>query len=184
MLRKYRLALVVMITVASMLFPAAGNVFPTARAATYADWAAFVMDVTIPDGTIVAPSTPLIKTWRLKNIGNNTWTTGYSLMYVNGDQMGAPSLVPLPNEVAPGQTVDVTVQMMSPAVQGHFRGNWMLQNAAGTPFGIGSTASSVFWVDINVQSPLITAFDFTQNICTDAVWVYNGGPIPCPTKCG
>ncbi len=183
MVRRYRFLLVVLVTVASMLFPRSGiQSAPVAHAAAYADWASFVMDVTVPDGTIVAPNTPLTKTWRLRNIGTVTWTTAYSLMYVNGDQLSAPSSVNLPNDVPPGGTVDVSVQIVSPAYQGHFRGNWMLRNAAGAPFGIGTTASSVFWVDINVRPPYITAFDFTQNICTSAVWVYNGGPIPCPTK--
>lgn len=183
MFRRYRLAVVVIVTVASMLFPASGSPAVSAvQAAAYADWASFVMDVTLPDGTIVAPSTPLTKTWRLKNIGTATWTTAYSLMYVNGDQMSAPSSVNLPHDVPPGGTVDVSVQIVSPPVQGTFRGNWMLRNATGGAFGIGSTASSVFWVEIKVQAPVITAFDFTENICTAAVWVYDGGPIPCPTK--
>lgn len=183
MFRRTRFLLIVLITAAAMVFPAAVNpAAPAAHAAGYAEWASFVMDVTLPDGTIVAPNTPLTKTWRLKNIGTATWTSAYSLMYVNGDQLGAPSSVNLPHDVPPGGTVDVSVQLLSPPVQGHFRGNWMLRNPYGGAFGIGSTASSVFWVDINVKAPVITAFDFTENICTAAVWVYNGGPIPCPTK--
>jgi Ig-like domain-containing protein len=182
MLRKYRLVPIVLFMALALLFPAASNeALPDVRAAGFCDWASFVMDVTIPDGTIVAPNTPLTKTWRLKNIGTCTWTTAYALQFVSGDQMSAPASVNLPSTVTPGQTVDVSVQLVAPATPGHFRGNWMLKNAAGATFGIGSTANSVFWVDINVSAPLVTAFDFTENVCA-AQWVYNGGPIPCPTN--
>jgi hypothetical protein len=39
------------------------------------DRAAFVADVTVPDGTNFAPGTTFVKTWRLKNNGSCTWTT-------------------------------------------------------------------------------------------------------------
>lgn len=150
-------------------------------AASDCDWAQFVMDVTVPDGTTLAIGTPFTKTWRLKNIGGCTWTTAYALVYKDGDMMSAPAVVGLPQEVAPGQTVDLSVQMTAPAAWGHFRGNWLLRNAAGEKFGIGATASDPFWVDINVSSPTVTAYDFTADICA-ASWYYNGGPIPCPMK--
>ena len=44
-----------------------------AMAAT-CNWAQFVADVTVPDGTSYAPSTAFKKTWRLKNIGTCIWS--------------------------------------------------------------------------------------------------------------
>jgi hypothetical protein len=38
------------------------------------DQAQFIKDVTIPDGTVIAPGTSFKKTWRLKNIGTCTWS--------------------------------------------------------------------------------------------------------------
>ena len=162
------------------LTPAVAPIEPAA-AATYCDWASFVMDVTVPDGTTLAANTPFIKTWRLKNMGTCTWTTAYSVYYVGGDMMGAPPSVPMPNDVPPGATVDISVPMVAPGYAAHFRGNWMLKNAAGQSFGIGSTASNVFWVDINVSTPMIEVYDYAANVCA-ATWHYNGGPIPCPYK--
>lgn len=150
-------------------------------AVSYCDWAQFVMDVTVPDGTTLAIGTPFTKTWRLKNIGSCTWTTGYALVYKDGDMMSAPAVVNLPQAVQPGEMVDLSVQMTAPAAWGHFRGNWLLRNEAGVKFGIGSTASDPFWVDINVSSPTVTVYDFTADICS-ASWYYNGGPIPCPVR--
>jgi len=162
------------------LIPAASPV-QQVSAATYCDWAGFVMDVTVPDGTTFAVNTPFIKTWRLKNIGTCTWTTAYTVYYVGGDMMSAPPSVPMPNEVPPGATVDISVPMVAPGNPAHFRGNWMLKNATGQSFGIGSTASNVFWVDINVSSPMIEVYDYAASMCA-ATWHYNGGPIPCPYK--
>jgi len=183
MLQKYRLTPIIVLVMLVMLFPTGSTrLAPAASAAGFCDWAGFVMDVTVPDGTVVAPNTPLTKTWRLKNIGTCTWTTAYAVQFASGDQMSAPAAVNLASTVAPGGTVDVTVQMTAPASAGHYRGNWKLRNAAGVSFGIGSTATSAFWVDINVSAPMVTAFDFTENVCTAATWHYNGGPIPCPLK--
>ena len=52
---------------------------PTAGAAC--DRAQFISDVSVPDGTMFAPNTAFSKTWRLKNVGTCTWTTGYSVVF-------------------------------------------------------------------------------------------------------
>ncbi|HGJ66308.1 TPA: hypothetical protein ENS27_13160, partial [bacterium] len=53
-----------------------------AAAAGRCNWAGFVADVTVPDGTSFAPGAAFIKTWRLKNIGTCTWTGKYGLSFV------------------------------------------------------------------------------------------------------
>lgn len=150
-----------------------------AAAQTYCDWAQFVADVTVPDGTSFSAGTAFTKTWRLKNIGSCTWTTGYSLVFSSGEKMGGPDSVPLTSNVAPGQTVEISVNLTAPSAAGAYRGFWQLKNASGAVFGIGTTASKTFWVDIKVLKPFITAYDFTSDFCS-ATWHYNGGPIPCP----
>ncbi|HUH99226.1 MAG TPA: NBR1-Ig-like domain-containing protein [Anaerolineales bacterium] len=152
-----------------------------AAALSYCDQAQFVTDVTVPDGTGFYWGVTFQKTWRLKNVSTCTWTTSYNLVYVGGSQMGAPSVVPFPQSVAPGQTVDLTVPMTAPSAPGTFIGYWELQDPSGAYFGIGSGYSHSFWVKITTTTPqqLVTSFDFTQNICS-AQWSYDGGPIPCP----
>lgn len=179
--KRYLVTAIVMLALLSQATPISSPTTSQVEAASYCDWAQFVMDVTVPDGTILAPNTPFTKTWRLKNIGTCTWTTAYAVVYSHGDMMSAPPVVNLPYDVPPGATVDVSVQMTSPPVSGHFRGNWFLRNAAGAIFGIGSAASSPFWVDVVVSSPTITAYDFSAEICA-ATWHYDGGPIPCPYR--
>lgn len=156
---------------------------PTAQAATICDWAQFIADVTIPDGTVIAPGTTFTKTWRLKNIGTCTWGSGYRLVFSNGSQMGAPAEVNLPYSVAPGQVVDVSVTMTAPSTPGTYRGYWLLKNAAGALFGLGSTANKPFWVEIVVPSGQNTVFDFYAQ-APNASWGNASQSLPYPGQEG
>lgn len=143
------------------------------------DAAAFVKDVTIPDGSSVSSGKTFTKTWRLQNVGTCSWTPSYALIFVNGDGMSAPSVVSLPGNVNPGETVDLAVNLVAPSKKGHYRSYWKLRNASGVLFGIGSQADTAFWVDINVTSQEYVAYDFVARAC-EAVWGSNLGTLPCP----
>lgn len=104
----------------------------------------FVSDVTIPDGTVMAPGQSFTKTWKLKNSGATSWS-GYNLTFVGGDQMAAPSSVSVPM-TPPGVTVDISVPMTAPKNAGNHRGSWQMTNRDGKFFG-----QDVF-VLINVKS--------------------------------
>lgn len=110
------------------------------------------IDVTIPDDTPMQPGQSFTKTWRLINTGTCTWTSEYALVWFSGEQLGAPLVVPLNGEVAPGQTVDLSVDMIAPETPGKYQSNWKLRNAQGVLFGIGPNAESAFWVRIEVVS--------------------------------
>jgi hypothetical protein len=148
----------------------------TATPVTKCDWVSFVADVTVTDGSTFAPSTSFVKTWRLKNIGTCTWTPSYSLVFNQGDPMGGPAAIALPANVAPGQTIDLSVTLTAPATVKHYRGLWMLRNASGVAFGFGPAANSAFWVDINVANPTVAAiaYDFAANYNL-ATWVSAAG---------
>ncbi len=146
---------------------------------TACDRAAFISDLTIPDGTILAANTTFTKTWRLKNNGTCTWLAGtYALVFASGDSMGALTTIPMPSSVAPGATIDLSVNMTAPSIAGHYRGNWRLRNASGTPFGVGTGGAFPFWVDINVTGAYTTAYDFAVHAC-DASWSSGAGVLPC-----
>ncbi|MGD2157429.1 MAG: NBR1-Ig-like domain-containing protein [Anaerolineales bacterium] len=115
------------------------------------DQAEFVEDVTIPDDTIVAAGDTFEKTWRLRNTGTCTWTTEYQIVFDNGDQMDAESLAPLPQEVDPEETVDISVELTAPGAEGTYRGDWKLQNADGQVFGVGEDSDLTFWVQVVVE---------------------------------
>jgi len=143
------------------------------------DAAAFVKDISIPDGSTLSPGKSFTKTWRLKNVGTCSWSTSYALIFISGDGMSAPSAVSLPSKVNPGDMVDLSVNLVAPTQKGQYHGNWKLRNAAGAVFGIGSQADTAFWVDILVSGPEYVAYDFVTSAC-DATWKSNTGTLPCP----
>lgn len=153
---------------------------PTPTVVTRCDWVSFISDVSVTDGTVYAPATAFVKTWRLKNIGTCTWTSAYSLVFVSGNQMGGPAAVALPASVAPGQTIDLSVTFTSPATEGTYAGYWMLRNPSSVNFGFGAAATTSFWVSIKVANPAVTAivYDFAANPCV-GTWTSGAGVLPC-----
>ncbi len=169
---------------ASATVPAGGSTAtPKPTAVVLCNAAAFIKDVTIPDGTVLGTSTSFTKTWRLQNIGICAWGTTYSLVFTGGDGLGAPAVVALPGIVYPGDTVDLSVNLTTPSSNGHYQGFWELRNSSGTLFGIGAQATSPFWVDINVSGPSYNAYDFADHYC-GANWDNNNTDLPCPGTTG
>ena len=118
--------------------------------------ASLVSDVSVPDGTQFAPTTGFNKTWRIKNSGTCTWDSRYQLIHHAGSTLGSISnSFPLPGIVAPGQTVDLTVSLVSPAAAGNYQSDWLLQTPGGLPFGVGRSGSP-FWVKIVVPASSTT----------------------------
>ena len=107
------------------------------------DQALFVKDVTIPDGTVVAPGSTFKKTWRLRNIGTCTWS-GYTLVFDSGEAM-SPVIDPI-GTVAPGQEVDVSVTFTAPTTTNTYRSYWRVRNSSGVliPVSFGSDGKSFY----------------------------------------
>lgn len=96
--------------------------------------------------------------------------------------MGGQSNVSLPAEVAPGQTIDISMNLVAPLFEGDYRGNWFIRNEKGELFGTTATANKPFWVDIKVKAPVVSSgliYDFTANACS-AQWFNGAGTLPCP----
>ncbi len=111
----------------------AAAIIPPANQAT-GDLSAYQADVTIPDGTVIAAGTAFTKTWQMYNKGTTTWTTGYRIVFVSGEAMSGASTA-LAAEVKPGQSANISVNMVAPVGSGTKTGYWRLQNASGTYFG-------------------------------------------------
>jgi len=146
---------------------------------TRCDGAAFVTDVTYPDGSGVGIGVAFTKIWRVRNIGTCTWTTSYSLVFVTGERFGTQSAVSLPGSVAPGQSIDIPVQMTAPNQSGRFRGYWKLRNASGILFGVGNSGDENIYVDVNVSGYTVTGLDFIEAACT-ATWRTQADTLTCP----
>lgn len=136
----------------------------------------FVEDVTIDDGTEIQAGEPFEKIWRLKNAGSCTWTSGYNLVFESGDQMSAPDSQQLTTgTVAPGQEIDVAVDLVAPDDAGDYRGNFKLRNPGGTIYGWGGQEKP-FWVEISVPDIRGVMFDFLAE-AKNADWGSGVAPV-------
>lgn len=158
---------------------------PVPPTAIPCNWAQFISDVSVPDGSTFQTGQSFVKTWRLKNIGACNWNTGYAVVFDGGDKLSAPSAVNLPHDVAPGQTVDISVPMVAPGTAGSYKGLWKLAASSGAVFGIGGNANMSFWVQIKAEPPAgpTVLYNFYERTC-DAVWSSNAGPLACPGGTG
>ena len=136
--------------------------------------ARWVADVTVPDNTVIAPGTPFIKTWRVRNSGTCAWEPGTRLVFISGTPMGGPAAdVPA---LAPGAQADVSVSLTAPAAPGTYRANYQFQAPDGTRFG------PVIWVQIVVPGTPSPAPVCTPPACPSGQVLYCPGV--CPGGCG
>jgi hypothetical protein len=151
------------------------------------DSAALVSDGTIPDGTDIIGGTSFTKSWLLKNAGTCTWNSSYLLVFYSGSSMGGPVTQQLTTgTVAPGATIQVSVTLTAPSSTGAYTGYWVLRNASGSNFGIG-TGNSPFYVLIIVSSvvtstPTPTATDEVTATPTPTVTLQPATSAPQPTS--
>ena len=134
-----------------------------------------IKDVTIPDGTIVAPGATFRKTWSMKNGGTCVWDENYLLSFFYGDDLGYGEPVsinvgkgqsgakydinrPKSVKVYPGDYVTISVDLTAPTTPGMYESYFKLRDNLGYEFGFGSYADAAFWVNIIVDDkPTTTA---------------------------
>jgi ABC-type amino acid transport substrate-binding protein len=142
----------------------------------------FVEDLNFDDHNMTAPPVmglgqDFAKGWRIQNSGTCTWEPGFEMVYVNGNRAeatmsGSPAAVG--RAVAPGETVDVYVNLRAPQSYGTFQGFWQMRNLNGQYFG------EVVWVGIQVPDPNPPPppppppADVNPNLRADNSWVNPG----------
>ncbi|RJQ44344.1 MAG: hypothetical protein C4545_01830 [Anaerolineaceae bacterium] len=100
---------------------------------------------TYPDDTQILKGTAFEKSWRLQNIGTCTWNANYRVVFYSGDQMGGPDSQALGISIAPGEMVDIVLDLTVPNSTGTYKGIWKLQDDTGANF-------AQFWVQIEAIS--------------------------------
>ena len=110
------------------------TVLATLPSGSYCDNSIYVSDVTIPDNTVITAGATFTKTWALQNTGSCTWTTGYTINFLSGTQMGGKA-TNLTASVAPSANVQVSVSLTAPTAVGTYTGYWRMANAQGSMFG-------------------------------------------------
>lgn len=116
----------------------------TSATGTCNDSAVLLEDVTVPDNSVMSRGQQFTKTWRFMNNGKCSWS-GYTIAFFAGDRMSTPDSVPVPSTEA-GQTVDVSVELTAPSVDGAFTGFYVLKNDKGETLPIG--IEQAFWLKI------------------------------------
>lgn len=103
----------------------------------------FLADLTIPDGTVVAPGDELDKQWQLQNDGTCNWDDAYTVRLIAGPDMGAIA----EQALYPARSgTEFAVQMLftAPEEPGAYRSAWQAYDPDGTEFG------DPFFIDIVV----------------------------------
>lgn len=152
--------------------------------------ARFIADGSVPDGTVFPAGTPFQKTWQIQNTGSCIWINTYGILNIGGGSLGASSPSPIPN-TAPGQTVNITVNMVAPQSPGQYTSYWQLRAANGALFGPQVHAQIIVQPTGCNGNPQITSFYASpQNIrvgqSTTLVWgpVYNSDQTKLQTPAG
>jgi hypothetical protein len=98
--------------------------------------------------------------------------------------MEASKAIALDGRVRPGQSVELSVDLVAPDAPGDYTSRWMLRNADGKLFGIGANRDKPFWVRIKVVRPNKLVWDLTKDYC-QAYWstaALNGLACPDPSE--
>jgi hypothetical protein len=117
---------------------------PPAAGANQAQW----VSQSVADDTVFAPGEKFDMTWTLKNVGTTTWTAVYMLRFFAGNAFGAPSEIPIGQEVLPGGTIDITLQMTAPSTPGDYRSDWVMATESRANF------QQPVFLKITVATPL------------------------------
>lgn len=108
--------------------------------------AKFLCDETVPDNTVIPPSTQFVKSWKVMNIGTRVWTHATKLHMIQGSADFSPfsRQVDVPH-LKPGEEGVVSVLFTSPAAPGVYRSHWNFCHR-NRPFG------HIVWCHIIVKS--------------------------------
>src|SRR5574341_915995 len=128
-----------------------GGTGTASAAGSCKDSAVLLEDVTVPDNSLMPRGGKFTQTWRFMNTGKCNWA-GYTIAFVAGDRMESPDSAPVPQTEA-GKTVDVSIELTAPSVDGAYTGFYELKNANGETLAIGT--ESAFWVKILIGNATI-----------------------------
>ena len=133
-------------------------------AAPCLDGMAWVADLSLDDKNMTAPAVlqpgqQFSKSWRLRNAGTCAWSPDFALTFRSGNtpeaRMGGSDFK-IGKTVAPGQTIDLTANLVAPRAPGVHQSFWQMANASGRPFG------ERVWVGIRVPAPAVAVPPPTQ----------------------
>jgi len=106
--------------------------------------AQFVKDVSIIDGTVVAPGQKLVKKWLIRNTGEKAWPKGTKLVSLPKSTFGKTVEVEVKG-VGKDQTIELVASLVAPQKTGPHTARFQLALPTGEKFG------HKYWVNIAVS---------------------------------
>jgi len=125
--------------------------------------------------------------------------------------MDALDFINLPHKVAPNETIDISIDLVAPAIPSIYKGVWLFEANNGKRFGLGKSSTGQIWVQVKVISaptstpapslkptqtsiattgPILSlpalgdqVYDFASQICS-AQWQSNNGTESCSGSVG
>jgi Ig-like domain from next to BRCA1 gene len=94
----------------------------------------YLSDITVPDGSIVAPGEAIDKQWQVENSGTCNWNERYRLRRISGPSLDASEEQALYPARGGTQAV-IRVMLLAPPDPGTYRSAWQAYNPQGEPFG-------------------------------------------------
>jgi hypothetical protein len=135
--------------------------------ASACDSSVYVSDVTISDGTVMAPGETFTKTWTMQNTGTCTWSSNYTIIFSSGDSMSGESTT-IDKSVSPNGTASISVDLTAPETDGTYTGYWILSNSSDVAFGNYVYVQIVVSSDASTSTPTLTATTSTVATATTA----------------
>jgi len=134
----------------------------------------FVSNVTVKDGTHLAPGEKFIKTWRMRNTAAIPWPENTKLAFVGGDALSSIESVLVSEPVPAEKEVDISVEMVAPSKSGRYVSYWRLTQPDGNRFG------QRIWVDIVVSEDAVQSNEAPKEEAPAPLEVRTPGPVQLP----
>jgi len=101
---------------------------------------------TILDGTVFTPGKVFTKIWVIRNTGVCEWTKKFTWRFIEGEDFGVKHELRLQNTVAPGEDLEIKLEMKTPLLEGNYKGTFQILTEEG-----GSVTPLGFWVYVISQ---------------------------------
>jgi hypothetical protein len=99
------------------------------------DEAELVEQTLDPAGEAIALDTTFTVSWTLRNSGDCTWDRTYRLVFVSGERMDSPRTSRLRQQVEPGDTLTLSLDLTAPSAAGEYAAIWHLRAPDSTDIG-------------------------------------------------
>ena len=131
----------------------------------------YISDITIPDGMVITPYTLFTKTWYIKNVGDCTWNSKYSLIYQSGAEVGQAKSFPILNPgyyIKPGESLAVSAQLQAPDKVGNtYTTYWAMKTDRDEVIGAGDAKNVYLSSNFRVEPVFDVIQNFNSLTCYD-----------------